>query len=113
MSLYSRPFLRGSLIVLSVVLVLLVSCLWLFYKGSVYRGVVTKNVPTATTRTAENAFVVRSVSSLMLDRKPFRFSGADIYCLGLTDHPTTTNPLHILSVTTQPCQVNPTLIYPT
>jgi mannan endo-1,4-beta-mannosidase len=53
--------------VLSIILILLASSLWLIKNAT------------------ENPFVMRSGSSLMLDGKPFRFSGANIYWLGLQE----------------------------
>jgi mannan endo-1,4-beta-mannosidase len=82
MKLHNRSFLRSSLLVLSVMLVLLASCSWLMNKGSVYWDIVIKSL---LTRTKDNAFILRSGSSLMLDGQPFRFSGANIYWLGLQE----------------------------
>ena len=65
---YSQLSLRSRIIVvLGIILILLVSSLWWINK------------------TMENPFVVRTGSSLMLNGQPFRFSGANIYWLGLQE----------------------------
>ncbi|HWS83934.1 MAG TPA: glycoside hydrolase family 2 TIM barrel-domain containing protein [Ktedonobacteraceae bacterium] len=69
--------------------------------------------PTAATGTTQNTFVTRSGSSLLLNGQPFRFSGADIYWLGLTDHPTTANPISVMSGPSRSSQTPNSVDYPT
>ena len=54
----------------------------------------TVNTATATANTTDNPFVTRSGASLLLGGRPFRFSGANIYWLGLMDTNGVSYPSH-------------------
>ncbi len=73
-------FLRYTL-ALAIILTTISACTWLTQNGSNSSTELTST----TTSIMQHDFVVRKGSSLMLDGKPFRFAGANIYWLGLQE----------------------------
>lgn len=101
MSLRRRLFFYSSLVILIAVLTTVASCFWLVNKENIIatKPLASRDIPhisatstplaveptTTTGGTNQDTFVIRSGSSLLLDGHPFRFSGANIYWLGLQE----------------------------
>lgn len=133
MSLRRRPFVQSCLVKLLVIFTIAASSFWMISDGNSIAvksptNIHTLNIsaisyPTSIPITVEptlavrgitqDTFVTRSGSSLLLNGQSFRFSGANIYWLGLTDHPTTSNPIQVPSGNTKAGQVSTDVNYPT
>jgi mannan endo-1,4-beta-mannosidase len=87
MRLRKNSYFLRYILALTVILTTIAACSWLIHNNnSPSNGAPTSIELTSTTTLAmQHDFVVRKGSSLMLNGKPFRFAGANIYWLGLQE----------------------------